>query len=255
MVDSVSLGICIPSHKNYKLKNCLDKIVPVFREFSLPIFISDNDDSVTSGFDIASYNYEYIQYEKNKNNIGADRNMIKVIGMAKTDYVFWLGDDDAFTRETICQVYKTIQMTGVGIDLLLIGFADSAKYSEWNDVTRFYLEYEPNPIYFGNIVLRKNSAFLDFDIERYDGTLHAYYGYILEMLLKKNPCKIIVDERIRMIRGISNKSWKGIFKVMLFCVPKFYKTLPEPFHKYHRKMFMKRIFYYAKKILRGEGNN
>ncbi len=255
MSNSIPLSICIPSHRNYKLKVCLDKIIPVCKEFSLPICICDNDDSASCSFDVSCYDYENITYIKNEENIGADRNMIKVIEAAKTDYIFWLGDDDFFTRDTIIGIEEAMHRYAGGLDMLLIGFNDShSNCQQWNDVLKFYLEYEPNPIYFGNIVLKK-SPNTTFDMHRYDGSLHAYYAYILEMLSQKESCTIVVDERISMTRNTKDKSWKGLFNVMLFCVPKFYKTLPEPFHSYWKKMVLKRYFYYIRKIIHGKSYN
>lgn len=245
------LSICIPSYGHKKLERCLNRIIPIVNLYNIAIYVNDN--CVQEEFDIEKYDYPYLYYKKNSCNIGADRNMIEVYKRCDTKYCFWLGDDDYFTEQTIKIIFGYLER---GVDLLLLGFKDSVDsicVNSSSDIVfrsalEFYLKYEPNPFYFGNIVFRVMNSNIDYS--KYNGSLHAYNGYILESLSSIKDVLIIVSGQKTMVRESDEKTWKKhFFKVMLVDVMKFYKLLPKPYHKYWFFMIIKRIVYYIKRVV------
>lgn len=111
------LSICIPvfNRKN-TLKTLLDSIIdqlePMDKE-KVEIAISDNASTDgTEGF-IKQYITQYpdirIIYNKNKKNLGADKNYIKAVEMTHGAYAWIIGSDDALYGNAIKRMLKEIQ--------------------------------------------------------------------------------------------------------------------------------------------------
>lgn len=93
------LSICIPTYNRKKyLKESLDSIINQewFNEEEIEIVISDNAsiDNTTEFVKEYQNKYKNIKYFRNDENIGADRNIIKVLQLWNGKYVWWISDDD-----------------------------------------------------------------------------------------------------------------------------------------------------------------
>lgn len=94
----IKLSICIPTYNRAQhLSNCLNSIISIKKpnEFQFEICISDNG-SKDSTQEIVNNAKTYldINYNRNESNLGISRNFIKVVSMAKGEFVWLIGDDD-----------------------------------------------------------------------------------------------------------------------------------------------------------------
>jgi glycosyltransferase involved in cell wall biosynthesis len=120
MVDNKILTIAIPTYNraNY-LKLCLNQIfnqIQPFRRF-IQILISnncsnDNTESVVFFFINQGYEIEYI---KNNENIGANKNVYQCFRLAKTKYVLIFGDDDVILDNKLPLLINILLHNDVGI--------------------------------------------------------------------------------------------------------------------------------------------
>jgi glycosyltransferase involved in cell wall biosynthesis len=106
------LSICIPTYNRADhLANCLNSIVicQAYSNLKFEVCISDNNSTdqtenvVRDASKILS-----IKYHKNSNNLGHARNFLKVVSMAKGNFVWLLGDDDLLLPYAIYELYKLI---------------------------------------------------------------------------------------------------------------------------------------------------
>ena len=101
----IKLSICIPTYNRAQhLSNCLQSLISMRRPkgFQFEICISDNgsNDNTKEIVDKAKEDID-INYSKNKSNLGIARNFLKVVSMAKGEFVWLIGDDDLLLPHTL----------------------------------------------------------------------------------------------------------------------------------------------------------
>lgn len=108
----MKLSICIPTYNRAKhLINCLESILASSRntEQKFQVCISNNASTDNTEEIIFSYKDKLpIKYNKNENNLGVARNVLKVVEMADSDFVWLIGDDDLLMPNAIEQANKLI---------------------------------------------------------------------------------------------------------------------------------------------------
>ncbi|MEM0136174.1 MAG: glycosyltransferase family 2 protein [Thermoplasmatales archaeon] len=106
------LGICIPTYnREVFLLNNLRSIIPQFKKFQLPIYISDNcsDDNTRKTIEELAMAYPNINLKRNNSNIGFYLNTLNVISMAKTEYIWLMGDDDEICDDAVSYILNYLK--------------------------------------------------------------------------------------------------------------------------------------------------
>lgn len=93
------LSICIPTYNRKKyLKESIENIIHQdwFNQEDIEIVISDNSSIDETPSLVRDYQKKYgnIKYFRNETNIGADRNILKVLQLWTWMYLWWVSDDD-----------------------------------------------------------------------------------------------------------------------------------------------------------------
>ena len=125
-----NLGICIPTYNRVeKLKKTLAMWISAVKEYSVPIYISDNasPDDTESVVKDAQKEYPYIFYSRNETNIGPDKNFEKVLKFADTKYRWLMGDDDKLDRGSISDILRYTEMD---FDIIMLNFPTFKYYAE-----------------------------------------------------------------------------------------------------------------------------
>lgn len=105
------LSICIPTYNRKDcLIQCLESILhqPIFSD--VEIVISDNASTDGTDLQVKKYILQYpnIIYSRNEENIGFDRNMLKVISLASGKYCLFIWDDDAFFDDSLQNIINIL---------------------------------------------------------------------------------------------------------------------------------------------------
>jgi len=104
------LSICIPTYNRPEnLKNCLDSIAKqVCSDFE--VCISDNASRVDIAKTIQPYKKKFkIRFKRNKKNLGFAMNLLNVSLMARGKFIWFLGDDDLLTKNSLNFLTKLIK--------------------------------------------------------------------------------------------------------------------------------------------------
>ena len=104
------LSICIPTYNRPEnLKNCLDSIAKqVCSDFE--VCISDNASRVDIAKTIQPYKKKFkIRFKRNKKNLGFAMNVLNVSLMARGKFIWFLGDDDLLTKNSLNFLTKLIK--------------------------------------------------------------------------------------------------------------------------------------------------
>ena len=129
------LGICIPTFNRADyLNENLCSIVPQFAKHDLPIFISDNCSSDDTCNVVKQFQkvYSNISYHKNSYNMGLYRNILSAIKMAKTDYLWMMGDDDVIIKASVDRIIEKLKTNPDFIVLNSVGYDSTMRISHGN---------------------------------------------------------------------------------------------------------------------------
>jgi len=119
-IDEDLLGICIPTFNRAEyLDVCLDSIVNAISKINFPIYISDNASTDGTEGVISEYKKRYhrIVHVRNETNLGLYRNILNVIKLAKTEYIWLMGDDDAIKEDSIDIIISNLKK---GYDYIIV---------------------------------------------------------------------------------------------------------------------------------------
>jgi len=119
-MDKDLLGICIPTFNRAEyLDVCLDSIVNAISKINFPIYISDNASTDDTEGIISEYKKRYhrIVHVRNETNLGLYRNILNVIKLAKTEYIWLMGDDDALKENGIDTIISNLRK---GYDFIIV---------------------------------------------------------------------------------------------------------------------------------------
>lgn len=114
MNSPLLLSICIPTYNRVSyLKECIESIVNQtwYSDEKVEIIISDNASTDSTAELIESYakRYKNIHYSPNLENIGADRNIIKILQMGNGKYIWGISDDDIVLPEAFDAVLELLE--------------------------------------------------------------------------------------------------------------------------------------------------
>ncbi|MBQ0088670.1 MAG: glycosyltransferase family 2 protein [Prevotellaceae bacterium] len=121
MESKYLLSICIPTWNRARfLRKSLDSFVERFFEIEadmVELIVSDN----CSDDDTESVVQEYtnkglpIRYNRNEQNIGADGNFLKCMGISQGKYIFLLGDDDVLVPGSLKLIVDILKSGDFGL--------------------------------------------------------------------------------------------------------------------------------------------
>lgn len=116
MKNKSLLSVCIPTYNRSSfLRECLFRIFSAMKDGvtsdSVTIIISDNASTDDTREVVESFQkkYQNIQYYRNKENIGGDRNVIQVASYAKTLYIWFFSDDDILEKGALKTMLHVIR--------------------------------------------------------------------------------------------------------------------------------------------------
>lgn len=111
-MKDILLSICIPTYNRYKyLDRCL-KSVLCYEDNDIEILVQDNNSEDKTESIVMKYlNDKRLIYEKNLSNIGAVKNVWKLIQKANGKYIFFLTDDDFLLPDSIQKLIEYINLS------------------------------------------------------------------------------------------------------------------------------------------------
>ncbi len=201
-IESDLIGICIPTYNRaLYLDKCLYSITEDFKKYGFPIYISDNcsEDDTESVVNRYQQSYSNIVYIKNKSNMGLYLNILNVIKMASSKYIWLMGDDDAILPNSTERVLTKILE---GNDYVVV---NSVPY----DINLEHTRYEKIINCTSDKKYREGeSKNLLVDLKKW-----AYHGFISSMIIKKELILPLSEKYHELSFPLYNNIW---FPLALF---------------------------------------
>jgi abequosyltransferase len=105
------LSICIPTYNRAELlKECLENIIPEVKNYSIPIYISDNASTDNTAQVVLEFQkiYPFIYYSCNAVALSPDYNFKHVLEMSQCEYAWLLGDRSRIIDGAMAQILNVL---------------------------------------------------------------------------------------------------------------------------------------------------
>ena len=227
------LSICIPTYNHAEpLRKCLEAMIPQAREYSIPIYVSDNasTDNTIRILESFKKNYPFLYFKRNDENLGVDQNMVNAARMASTKYVWVFGSRRILLPDMLSKIYTILSESD--LDLMVLNdlnstfvVPESQKYSSAEKVFR---ELYRNLTGLGFQILPLEAWKLESVLQKYSGTEWTVFGLALEFIAsRQNVSVYFVSEPCASSSGDSH--WKSKYfqiwanyKKVVYSLPKTY---------------------------------
>ncbi len=185
----LTIGIPTFNRLKYLRKSLAAICEAVGNDRRVEILVSDNDstDRTAEFVRAAQHHYSNLIYRKNEENIGGNRNFMKVYSEARGRYVMAIGDDDYLKVETINRLLELIE-TGANQSLILMRNVNTEDFTviEGSGTVEYMRQASFWTTYISGIVFEK-AAFDEIAApDKYDGT-GLDQVYLQLSVLKRHP--------------------------------------------------------------------
>ena len=218
--DEKLISICIPTYNREDyLKTTLKSIVTQ-EGFSdrCEIVISDNCSTDNTAEMVAEFisQYRNIRYYRNETNIGADRNFINVMNLARGKYIKLHGDKVCFYESGLTRLIGYLEEIDVGVVFLLNCQNDLREKGiiGCNTFDEFVQKVSYWSTWMNGIILRNS------DYQNLEDKERAIWSFLIQTdlmfrIISKNTISKIINERLMFEQPIETKGGYNIFEVFV----------------------------------------
>ena len=211
--NKISLSIAIPTwNRAPRLEKLLDSILFQTKELKgeVEICVSDNNSSDNTMEIVTGFQKKYpglINYNKNKENIGAERNMLLLMEMAKGDFIWLMGDDDLITSNGLNEVINFIKKNKEEKIGLIVVKLESY----------FINKSTGQKIIFGNSFDKDKPEIFKIDKKDIIGLNFPEIAFISVLIFNNRLLsKIMMEDRVLIEQGIGTKHIHMILFALMF---------------------------------------
>lgn len=239
------LSICIPTYnRSDKLEMCVRNLIPKISKFRFAIHISDNcsTDNTFETVKLLQSEYEYIQYSKNTENLGPDRNIEKVLKLSKSDYRWLLGDDDFILNTDIDTLVSSLNDQNYNLVILNYKNLNYRKESKIYSNHNLLLEdLGAHSTFISSLILSKNMI-ENKDFSKYYNTNFIQTGIVFSNLPYDNINVLFFAEYNVEPFPNRNFEWSNkIFKYFIVSFNQVILDLPNDYHIESKKRCLRRV--------------
>jgi len=214
----MSVSVCIPTYNRpHNLINCLNSL-SLQTNPNFEVCISDNCSDENIEKLIEPYKKKLnIKFSKNKENLGAALNFLKVASMAEKEFIWFIGDDDLLVPNAIEELLKLIKKNSecefFWINSYHLDLNYLKKFNHPFDTAN--LPEKMNTLSF----LKKDQKLMFFDLIRHKIAFDYLLGVFVCVFKKEGWEKNLHIIDYNMIKD--KKSWSNFentcFHIKIFC--------------------------------------
>jgi len=188
------LSVCIPTYNHAEpLRKSLEAMIPQARQYSIPIYVSDNasTDHTIKVLESFQKNYPLLYFKSNKQNLGIDQNMINAARMAHSKYVWVIGARRIILPGMLSKIYKILEESNW--DMLVLNDLNAVfkvpKTQKYTSAKKVFLELCRNLTGLGFEILPAEAWKTDF-LAKYANTDWTILGLSLDYIAYKKDLNV-----------------------------------------------------------------
>lgn len=200
------ISIAIPTYNRAScLRKLLSNILNQIEKLDglVEVCISNNNSTDNTSVVVADFQKKYpnlINYNGNKENLGADRNILKVMEMSRGDFIWLLGDDDMIVVDGIIKVVGFInKYCDKNTGLVILGHNVRLLTSE-NDKETVYL----------NTIEKGRPEMYKINIEDIMGTSSGN-SFLSALVFNNSFIRKIIKEENDVVKEATGNCWIQAF--------------------------------------------
>lgn len=228
------LTICIPAYNRPKtLYESLEIILPQLTPEVEVLVVDDgsNEDIRKVVEQCMQKTAHTIRFEKNAQNLGFDRNLLRCIELAKGDYCWFLSDDDLLKKNSIATVISLIKNSNPNTFILvnyskfdnetrkfimerMIGLDEDEKFDSvekffFKETPKSYFEYLGKNVNYMSISIFPRSYWLKHakSCEKYIGTSFLHLFLLMTLMIKEKMSVLFFSTPVVLYRIGFQREW------------------------------------------------
>ncbi|MBN1532972.1 MAG: glycosyltransferase [Spirochaetes bacterium] len=193
--ENTLLAIAMPTYNRAAvLERSLSSMIPVLSRFNVPVYISDNHSSDSTGQVVEELRrkYPFIHYSSNRTNI-LDLNYFKALSLPRTRYVWLLSDKFTLYDESFTSIFQVLENND--LDALIVNNSDRVRGIEsrfYTDKNELLMELGWHTTLVSSTIYNRRMINRRY-IERYFKAFFLQVGLLFEYLASKKQCNVYFD--------------------------------------------------------------
>lgn len=205
------LSICIPTYNRARyLKQSLKVISPQIDNDAVELIISDNcsvDDTEQMVLEYVQINHR-IRYVRQEINVGAARNFLSLMHLAKGKYIFLLGDDDILTNNAIDIIVNYLKENNYGTLYMETRYTCNKGLIEFQDTNEYIKKISYFYTFMSSFIFRKDIVNMIDNPQKYIPSHLLQMPFYIKSTLQ-NTTNAITTEQIFATIGLAAKNNGG----------------------------------------------
>nr|WP_302596879.1 glycosyltransferase family A protein [uncultured Cellulosilyticum sp.] len=150
--------------------------------------------------------YNNLTYIKNDSNIGADRNIFKVIDEARGIYCLWHSDDDYFYPDALPRIKAIINQYRQCAVLFIRQIYQEAEATLYSGMSEFLRQTSYGATGISSIILEKKAFSQIREPQKFIKT-SINHMYLIYSILEKNPLFVMINRKYIRLMGAKSTSY------------------------------------------------
>lgn len=254
--NPVKLGFVIPTrNRPDELRECLQSIIAEIQDYSFPIYVSDNASDPSKNVESVIIEmkklYPHIYWHQFSKNVGFDRNVLHVIQMAQSEFIWLFGDDDILLPNAVHKLLSFLENHKEKPVCFIVNWQQRSDDFQTirrnnclgiiedeitNDFNRILTQYGSFALSFVSCLVISREKINIFEYEKYLGSDLVHSFIFLEIATMGNIV-LVADTLLWQRVAVSNWSFiDSAARILIVEMLKFMLLLPS---SYERQKFSK----------------
>lgn len=208
MQPLITIGIPTYNRSAYLKENLKIIYEQIGNDSGFEILVINNASNDSTEQVILSFKKQYdnLRYIRNESNIGADKNIFKVIEQARGDYCLLHSDDDYFYPDALSRIKAIINQYRQCSVLFIRQSYREAEATSYNGMSEFLRQTSYGATGISSIILEKRAFNQIREPKRFIKT-SINHMYLIYSILAQNPTFVIINRKYIHLMGAKSTSY------------------------------------------------
>lgn len=201
------LSICIPTYNRISyLRELLGGLLLQIRDLptdQVEVLVSDNASTDGTAESLKTFSSPNLRWWTNQQNIGGDRNFLKLIRESNGDYIWLIGDDDIVPEGAVLKVLRLLNEENPDLLFFFDRAGESPRlYSGYRQFLEEWCARSGAPVLSHTLISANIFRRSLFDMELAERTLYTQYAHMFGLTKKNLSGRLIASRGFISVRPV-----------------------------------------------------